>query len=135
MAPRIVTTSALRLATGSVQVISPTMPRMNAIGPQQTPKMIKITMFVLKNPFMTPPFFALGQSRSTGDGTAPRGAPGVKLSSLAQEHLQHVALGARDDVGADQLAVRRRGLGAGVHRRPHRADVAAHERRHERVAD
>src|SRR5262245_33691697 len=126
MAPRIVTTSALRLAVGSVQVIRPMTPRMNASGPQQTPKMIKITMFVSNNPFMTPPFFDLGPSRSTGDGTAPRGAPGVK-PSLAQKHLHHVALGARDDVRADQLAVRRRRLRARVHRRTHRADVAAHE--------
>src|SRR5689334_8993309 len=99
------------------------MPRTNASGLQQKLKTIKITMFVLKNPFMTPPFFDRGPSRSAGDGTAPRGAPGGKPPSLAQEHFQHVALGARDDVGADQLAVRRGGLGAGVDRRPHRADV------------
>jgi hypothetical protein len=38
-------------------------------------------------------------------------------------------------VGADQLAVLAGGAGAGVDSGPHRADVAAHQRRHVGAAD
>src|SRR5688572_9215053 len=49
--------------------------------------------------------------------------------------LEQVGVGAGDDVGGDELADAAGGLGAGVHRRLHAADVAADDRRNESAAD
>src|SRR5262249_43529008 len=54
---------------------------------------------------------------------------------LLQEGFEHGFFRPRDDVGADQLAIRLGGLGAGVHGGADRPHVATHERRHIRSAD
>src|SRR5207302_6644358 len=56
-------------------------------------------------------------------------------ASLAEERVDDIALRARDDVRGNQLAVGAGRLGARIDGGADRADVAAHEGRHERAAD
>src|SRR5579859_1557140 len=107
---------------------------------QQMLKMTRITMFVLANccssqlicggggTSLAIPFslhLVVGiRSYCAHDEREQHTITARKLHSSSQKSFQNVALGAGDYVSANEFAVCAGGRRAGVHRRPHRADVA-----------
>src|ERR1700722_4257743 len=124
---------------------------MAARPPQQNPKIHNTTMLVFANCCSSQPIcggggasLAIPSSIHLVVGTGSYCAHNEreqhttaarKLHSSSQKSFQNVALGPGDYGGANGFPVCAGGRRAGVHRRPHRADVAADERRHEGVAD